>query len=51
MHLTVEGTLNIKCKKLNVEVTDDYTEDVGQNSKCKIEGTLSNDINGDVFNV
>ena len=49
MHLTVEGTLNIKCKKLNVEVLEDYNEDVGQNKTIKIEGTLSNDINGDVL--
>ena len=49
MHLTVEGTLNIKCKKLNVEVLEDYNEDVGQNKTVRIEGTLSNDINGDVL--
>ena len=49
MHLTVEGTLNIKCKKLNVEVLEDYNEDVGQNKTIRIEGTLSNDINGDVL--
>ena len=49
MHLTVEGTLNIKCNKLNLEVFEDYNEDVGQNKTIRIEGTLSNDINGDVL--
>lgn len=51
MHLTVEGTLNIKCNKLNVEVFEDYNEDVGQNKTIRIEGTRSTDINGAVFNV
>ena len=51
MHLTVEGTLNIKCKAFNIEVTDDYTEDVGGNQTIKIEGSRTTDINGSVFNV
>ena len=51
MHLTVEGTLNIKCKAFNIEVTDDYTEDVGGNQTNKIEGSRTTDINGAVFNV
>jgi len=51
MHLTVEGTLNIKCKSFNIEVTDDYTEDVGGSQTIKIEGTRTTDINGAVFNV
>ena len=51
MHLTVEGVLNIKCKAFNIEVTDDYTEDVGGNQTKKIEGSRTTDINGAVFNV
>ena len=51
MHLTVEGTLNIKCKAFNIEVTDDYTEDVGGSQTIKIEGARTTDINGAVFNV
>ena len=51
MHLTVEGTLNIKCKAFNVEVTDDYSEDVGGSKSIKIEGIRTTDINGAVFNV
>ena len=51
MHLTVEGTLNIKCKSFNIEVTDDYTEDVGGSKTIKIEGARTTDINGAVFNV
>ena len=49
MHLTVEGTLNIKCKNLNVEVFDDYTEDVGRNKTIKVQEIFSHDVNGEVL--
>ena len=49
MHLTVDGTLNIKCRNLNIEVDDDVTEDIGRNRVTKIEGTESLDINGEIL--
>ena len=49
MHLTIDGTLNIKCTNLNIEVEDDVTEDIGRNRTTRIEGTESLDINGEVL--
>jgi len=49
MHLTIDGTLNIKCTNLNIEVEDDVTEDIGRNRTTRIEGTEALDINGEVL--
>ena len=49
MNLTVNGTLNIKCKDLNIEVENNYSEEVGNNKEIKIEGTSATDIFGVVM--
>ena len=40
LNITVRGTLNIKCKDLNIEVERDYIDEVGRDKKSFIEGTF-----------
>ena len=48
MFLTVSGTLNIKCDKLNIEVSDDYKQEVNGDKNVLIKGTSTTDITGAV---
>ena len=48
MNLTVSGTLNIKCDKLNIEVSDDYKQEVNGDKNVLIKGTSTIDITGAV---
>ena len=45
-NLTVAGTLNIKCNALNIEVSEDYVEEVDGDKTVRIKGTKSTDITG-----
>ena len=49
MNLTVSGTLNIKCDKLNIEVSDDYKQEVNGDKSVLIKGTNTTDITGAVI--
>ena len=40
LNITVRGTLNIKCKDLNIEVERDYIDEVGRDKKSFIEGDI-----------
>ena len=48
MFLTVSGTLNIKCDKLNIQVSDDYKQQVNGDKSTLIKGTNTTDITGAV---
>ena len=49
LNITTEGTLNIKCRKLNLEVSEDYTEEVEQNKSTLVKGNKTVDVTGEVF--
>ena len=40
MTLTVNGTLNIKCKNFNIEVTEDYIDEIEGDRKTFVEGDV-----------
>ena len=48
---TSGGTLNIKCKNLNIEVEENYTQQIGENVIINVGGTLESDITGAVTEV
>ena len=48
---TSGGTLNIKCKNLNIEVEENFTQQIGENVIISVGGTLESDITGAVTEV
>ena len=48
LELNVSGTLNIKCDKLNIQVSDDYKQQVNGDKSTLIKGTNTTDITGAV---
>ena len=48
---TSGGTLNIKCKNLNIEVEENFTQQIGENVIINVGGTLESDITGAVTEV
>ena len=49
MNLTVHGTLNIKAKNFNLEVDQDYEQEVGKDRTTRIGGINSIDVNGEIL--